>query len=74
MNRLPMVTSKQVIQALQRAGFEPSYKRTSHVLLIHPIKTVATVVSIHPGDLKRGTLKKILKQVGLTEDEFRKLL
>jgi hypothetical protein len=29
---------------------------------------------MHPGDIKRPLLKKIIQDVGLTEDEFRALL
>jgi hypothetical protein len=29
---------------------------------------------MHPGDIQRPLLKKIIQDVGLTEDEFRKLL
>jgi predicted RNA binding protein YcfA (HicA-like mRNA interferase family) len=31
-------------------------------------------VPMHPGDLNRSLLKKILKQIGWSEEEFRKLL
>ena len=31
-------------------------------------------VPMHPGDIARPLLKKILKDVGLTEEEFRNLL
>jgi hypothetical protein len=29
---------------------------------------------MHPGDIARSLLKKIIKDVGLTEEEFRRLL
>jgi hypothetical protein len=29
---------------------------------------------MHPGDIKRPLLKKIIQDVGLTEDEFRALI
>jgi predicted RNA binding protein YcfA (HicA-like mRNA interferase family) len=35
---------------------------------------VLTTVPMHPGDIARSLLKKIIKDVGLTEEEFRKLL
>jgi predicted RNA binding protein YcfA (HicA-like mRNA interferase family) len=31
-----------------------------------------TTVPMHPGDVARPLLKKIIKDVGLTEEEFRK--
>jgi len=35
---------------------------------------IVTSVPRHPGDLNRNLLKKIPKQVGWTEEQFRKLL
>jgi predicted RNA binding protein YcfA (HicA-like mRNA interferase family) len=35
---------------------------------------IVTSVPMHPGDLKRPLLKKIIKDVGLSEEEFRALL
>ena len=33
-----------------------------------------TTVPMHPGDLPRWLLKKIIKDAGLSEDQFRSLL
>jgi len=35
---------------------------------------LGTSVPMHPGDLKRSLLKEIIRQAGLTEDQFRKYL
>jgi predicted RNA binding protein YcfA (HicA-like mRNA interferase family) len=32
-----------------------------------------TYVAMHPGELPTGTFRKILKQAGLTEEQFRSL-
>jgi len=72
--RLPTVQPKEVVAALQRAGFEVDRQTGSHVILRHPVDNRRTVVAIHSADLPRWTLKQILKQAGLTEDEFRELV
>jgi predicted RNA binding protein YcfA (HicA-like mRNA interferase family) len=74
MIRLPMVLPKEVIAVLLRKGFQIDHQTGSHVILRHPITERRTLVAIHSGDLPRSTMKKILKQVGLGEDEFRQLL
>ena len=74
MTRLPTLQPKEVVAALQRAGFEVDRQTGSHVILRHPLDNRRTVVAVHSADLPRSTLKKILKQAGLTEDEFRKLV
>jgi predicted RNA binding protein YcfA (HicA-like mRNA interferase family) len=38
------------------------------------IPTGETVIALHSGDIPQGTLRDILKQVGLSRDEFLKLL
>jgi predicted RNA binding protein YcfA (HicA-like mRNA interferase family) len=60
-------------RALQRARFvaDPQ-KATSHVLLRHPLSKRMTTVPIHSKELPRWLLKKIIKDAGLTEDQFRK--
>jgi predicted RNA binding protein YcfA (HicA-like mRNA interferase family) len=47
----------------------------SHCRLVHATDPVRKVtVSIHAGDLKRGTLRAIISQAGLTVAEFISLL
>jgi predicted RNA binding protein YcfA (HicA-like mRNA interferase family) len=74
MSRLPSLTAKQVLQALKRGGFVARHQSGSHLYLEHPITKHATTVPMHPGELKRWLLKEIVKQAGLSEDEFRELL
>jgi len=73
--RLPSVTSREAIKALQRAGFAVSRTSGSHCRLIHEGKPTRSVtVPIHSGDLKRGTLRALISQAGLTVSEFINLL
>lgn len=74
MSRLPSVTAKEVVSALLKVGFEARHQTGSHLSLRHPATNRRTTVPMHAGDLDRGLLKKILKQAGLTEDEFRECL
>jgi predicted RNA binding protein YcfA (HicA-like mRNA interferase family) len=73
---LPVVSGRQVIQALSRAGFVIDRIVGSHHVLVHPRDARRTViVPVHGGrDLKRGTLRSIIRQAGLTVDEFSDLL
>ena len=73
--RLPALTPKQVLAALQRAGFFVHHTHGSHYYLKHPSHaTLRVTLPYHDRDLKRGTLQSIIKQAGLTSDEFLKLL
>jgi len=73
--RLPALTAREVIRALGRAGFVVSRTSGSHCRLIHDADPARKVtVPVHSGDLKRGTLRAIIAQSGLTVAEFLTLL
>ena len=74
--RLPAVNGKRVIQALTRAGFVVNRTVGSHHVLVYPKDPTRTVtVPVHAGrDLKPGTLRSIIRQTGLTVEEFTELL
>lgn len=74
MSRLPNLNARKIIQALKRAGFAEDGQRGSHLYFWHEEKKLLTSVPIHGGDVKRSLLKQIIRQAGLTENEFRKLL
>ena len=74
MIRLPMVNPREIISVLTRKGFVIDRQTGSHVILRHPVTKRQTLVAIHPGDLPRSVMKKIFKQAGVTEEEFRELL
>ena len=65
-------SAKEVLRKLQKAGFSIKRQSGSHVVLRHPDKR-QTYVSMHTKEVPLGTFKKILKQSGLTEEDFRDL-
>jgi len=72
---LPAVTSKKLIKALQRAGFVIERQRASHISLAHPDKPdLVVVVPFHNTDLKKGMLKRILKDADMDIKELIELL
>jgi predicted RNA binding protein YcfA (HicA-like mRNA interferase family) len=74
--RLPVVSGRNVLRALTQAGFVVDRIVGSHHVLTHPGDRTRTVtVPVHGGrDLKPGTLRAIIRQAGLTVDEFNALL
>ncbi|OFW33903.1 MAG: hypothetical protein A3J28_18565 [Acidobacteria bacterium RIFCSPLOWO2_12_FULL_60_22] len=73
--RLPSVKPRPVLKALERAGFFVHHITGSHYILKHPEKpTLRVTLPYHSKDLKRGTLQAMLKQAGLTAEEFNALL
>jgi predicted RNA binding protein YcfA (HicA-like mRNA interferase family) len=74
LTRLPSVRPSDVVAALKRAGFVEKRQKGSHVILVHERQRRMTVVALHGRDLPMPTLREVLKQAGITEDEFVKLL
>ncbi|MBM4122899.1 MAG: addiction module toxin, HicA family [Nitrospira sp.] len=73
--RLPPLKPKDVIKALQRAGFFVHHTSGSHYILKHPDKpTLRVSVAYHNKDLKRRTQESIIEQAGLTAEEFLQFL
>lgn len=73
--RLPALTARDVMRALARAGFVVSRTSGSHCRFIHETDPTRKVtVPVHSGDLKRGTLRAIIAQAGMTVAEFLALL
>jgi predicted RNA binding protein YcfA (HicA-like mRNA interferase family) len=73
---LPAVNGRQVLAALRRAGFVLDRVTGSHHVLSHAgdARRAVTVPFHGARSLKPGTLRNIIRQSGLTVEEFRKLL
>ena len=74
--RLPAVNGARVVRALLKAGFVVDRIVGSHHVLKYPgMPARAVTVPCHSGrDLKAGTLRAIIRQAGLTVEEFTTLL
>jgi predicted RNA binding protein YcfA (HicA-like mRNA interferase family) len=73
--KLPSITSKELIRVLKKIDFEEHHQKGSHLMLKRPSDKRRVVVPVHPGKtLKIGTLKGILDDVGLSKEELNELL
>jgi len=70
--KLPVASGKDVIKALSKIGYYVRDQKGSHVHLRHPYRKPLTVPD-HP-EIARGTLRAIIKEAGLTVEEFLDLL
>lgn len=71
MPKLPRVSGAEVVRALQRIGFAVARQRGSHIVLRRG--TIGCVVPNHR-ELKTGTLAGVLKQAGISVEDFLKAL
>jgi predicted RNA binding protein YcfA (HicA-like mRNA interferase family) len=73
MNKLPRISGRGCIRALEKAGFRVRRQEGSHIILRRDTPFAQLVVPDHK-ELDRGTLRAIIRQAGLSVDEFTKLL
>jgi len=71
MPKLPRISSKEAIRALERLGFEQVRQTGSHVVMKKETEDgeIGCIVPVHR-ELKVGTLSGILKQAQVTVEEF----
>jgi len=74
MPKFPAVKDTKLIKILKKLGFfEHSEKGSSHLVFKHSDGR-RTTVARHRKEIPIGTLKSILKDVEISNEEFRKLL
>ncbi|RMF17380.1 MAG: type II toxin-antitoxin system HicA family toxin [Candidatus Dadabacteria bacterium] len=71
MGRLAGFRYREIIKRLKRLGFEfERHAAGSHEIWYNPTSERYTTIPNHPGDMPEGTLRAILRQAGVTPDEF----
>lgn len=73
MSKLPVISGRKCVRALERAGFYLKRQTGSHLILRRDEPFAQVVVPDHKV-LDRGTLRAIIRQAGLSVDEFVSLL
>ncbi len=75
LNKLPVLSGRDVIKILRKVGFEPVRQKGSHIILIKELsgQKIVTVVPDHK-EVDKGTLLEIIRQAKLTRDDFLKLI
>ena len=72
MPKLPVLKPRQVIAALEKAGFHQVRQRGSHIQFKRG--NLLVTVTNHLGDLNPNVLKSILRQAQMSIEEFESLL
>jgi predicted RNA binding protein YcfA (HicA-like mRNA interferase family) len=72
-SKLPKISGQECVKALTKAGFHLKRQEGSHLILRRDNPFAQVVVPNHK-EVRDGTLRAIIKQTGLTVDEFIDLL
>ena len=74
MSALPRVSGREVVKALQKVGYEKDRQRGSHIVLRRTAPPHRRITVPDHKEVARGALRAIIRQAGLTVDEFKALL
>jgi predicted RNA binding protein YcfA (HicA-like mRNA interferase family) len=69
MTKLPVTSGSDCVKALTKFGFSTKRREGSHIILRRDAPFAQVVVPDHK-ELDRGTLRAIIRQAGLSVDEF----
>lgn len=70
--RIPVISGKQLVKALQKIGYYIRSQQGSHIHLRHPLHPPLTIPN-HK-EISRGTLRAIIRQISFSLEEFLELL
>jgi len=70
--KLPIVSGEQVIKLLQKEGFSVTRQKGSHISLHKQLEDESIILVVVPKkrEIKKGTLLSIIKQSGMSREEF----
>jgi predicted RNA binding protein YcfA (HicA-like mRNA interferase family) len=71
-SKVPVLSGNQVIKAFSKEGYYVYDQKGSHIHLRHSIKRPLTIPNHN--EISRGTLRAIIREAGLTPDEFMDLI
>ncbi len=74
MSKLPILTAKETLRILQKAGFCIDHTTGSHYILYQPQNGKRVTLPFHCKDLAKGTILSILKSAGIEKSDLKKYL
>ena len=74
MPKLPVVSGQDVVRVLTKAGFEVHHQKGSHIILKQTVAPFARLSVPNHKEIKRGLLLSLLRDAGMTRDQFTSLL
>lgn len=74
MSSLPVVSGREVVKALEKIGYGFDRQRGSHMILRQQDPPHRRLTVPDHTEVAKGTLRTIIRQAGLTVEEFNHLL
>ena len=73
MTRLPVVSGQEVVRAFAKIGYQVSHQTGSHVILRQEAPPHRRLSVPNHRELAKGTLRGLIRDAGLTVEEFAEL-
>ncbi len=74
MPKLPVCSGIEAVKVLRKIGYEVDHQTGSHIILRHRQPPHRRLTVPNHREIAKGTLRKIIKEAGLTVEEFIELL
>lgn len=74
MTKLPVVSGRDAVKAFGKLGYAFDRQRGSHIILRQVAPPHRRLTIPDHKELSKGTLRTLLREAGLSVDEFTKLL
>ncbi|HOZ48517.1 MAG TPA: type II toxin-antitoxin system HicA family toxin [Candidatus Hydrogenedentes bacterium] len=74
MSPLPVLSGRDAVAAFERRGYAVDHQTGSHIILRQVDAPHRRLTVPNHKELARGTLRVLIRQAGLTVDEFNALL
>ena len=74
MPKLPVISGKEVIKALHKVGYNIDHQTGSHIILRQEKEPYRRLTVPNHQEIAKGTLLAIIREAGLSKEEFVKLL
>ena len=67
------ISRRKLVKALRKAGFDGPYSGSKHSFMEDETGRRLTIPNPHGGDLSRGLLSALLKQAGISREDWERL-
>ncbi len=72
MSKLPVCSGTDAVRAFKKVGYEFDHQTGSHIILRHSSQRRLSVPNHR--ELAKGTLRALIREAGLTKEQFCELL
>ena len=74
MTKLPVVSGRQAVAAFGKIGYAVDHQTGSHIVLRHSDPPHRRLVVPNHAEIAKGTLRSLIREAGLTVEQFCALL